>query len=153
MATASTTLLLSLAFLAFAWAASPSPSPDSEAISQFQEYLRIDMAQPTPVYAVAVAFPWKQASMAGPVARALGLVIGHIASSLGMRLWPSHGGTVVAATQSLAGALQTSLDCVVPWLGLLAVQAIGKIVPVTLVLTPATIVTHRIRVRGIDAAD
>jgi hypothetical protein len=111
------------------------------------------MAQPTPVYAVAVAFPWKQASMAGPVAHALGLVIGYFASSLGKRLWPSQGGTVVAATQSLAGALQTSLDCVVPWLGLLAVQAIGKIVPVTLVLTPATIVTHRIRVRDIDAAD
>lgn len=85
MATASTTLLLSLAFLAFAWAA--SPSPDAEAISRFQEYLRIDTAQPAPDYAAAVAFLRKQAAEAGLEARTLELVAG---KPLLLLRWPGR---------------------------------------------------------------
>jgi len=87
MATASTTLLLSLslALLAFAWAA--SPSPDAEAISRFQEYLRIDTAQPAPDYAAAVAFLRNQASEAGLEARTLELVAG---KPLLLLRWPGR---------------------------------------------------------------
>ena len=74
MATAPTALLLSLTLLASAAVA--SPSPDADAISRFQEYLRIDTAQPAPDYAAAVAFLRGQAAEAGIEARTLELAAG-----------------------------------------------------------------------------
>jgi aminoacylase len=52
-------------------AATASPSSDAEAVSRFQEYLRIDTAQPAPDYAAAVAFLRDQAAAAGLEARTL----------------------------------------------------------------------------------
>ncbi|KAG2579879.1 hypothetical protein PVAP13_6NG312600 [Panicum virgatum] len=85
MATASTTLLLSLALLASAAVA--SPSPDADSISRFQEYLRIDTAQPAPDYAAAVAFLRDQASEAGLEARTLELAAG---KPLLLLRWPGR---------------------------------------------------------------
>ncbi|CAL5001248.1 unnamed protein product [Urochloa decumbens] len=86
MATASTALLLSLALLASVMAASPSSS-DADAISRFQEYLRIDTAQPAPDYAAAVAFLREQAAAAGLEARTLELVAG---KPLLLLRWPGR---------------------------------------------------------------
>ncbi|KAL6661139.1 hypothetical protein ACP70R_000523 [Stipagrostis hirtigluma subsp. patula] len=72
---AASRLLLALALVASA-AAAASPTSDAEAISRFQEYLRIDTAQPAPDYAAAVAFLRDQAAAAGLEARTLELVAG-----------------------------------------------------------------------------
>jgi len=85
MATASTTLLLSLALLASAAAA--AQSSDADAISRFQEYLRIDTAQPAPDYAAAVAFLRGQAAEAGIEARTLELAAG---KPLLLLRWPGQ---------------------------------------------------------------
>ncbi|CAM0911981.1 unnamed protein product [Alopecurus aequalis] len=65
-----TKILLSLLLLVSA-AAAASPSSDGDAVSRFQEYLRIDTAQPAPDYAAAVAFLRDQAAAAGLEARTL----------------------------------------------------------------------------------
>ncbi|WVZ92211.1 hypothetical protein U9M48_038294 [Paspalum notatum var. saurae] len=80
-----TLLLLSLAFLTSA--ASPSSDSDADAISRFQEYLRIDTAQPAPDYAAAVAFLRDQAAAAGLEARTLELVAG---KPLLLLRWPGR---------------------------------------------------------------
>jgi aminoacylase len=83
MAAAAMTLLLTVALLASA-AALPS---DAEAISRFQEYLRIDTAQPAPNYSAAMDFLRAQAAAAGLEAQTLELVAG---KPLLLLKWPGR---------------------------------------------------------------
>ncbi|XP_006659580.1 aminoacylase-1 [Oryza brachyantha] len=81
---AGASLLLFLLPLAISAA---SPSSDAEVISRFQEYLRIDTAQPAPDYAAAVAFLRGQADAAGLEASTLELVAG---KPLLLLRWPGR---------------------------------------------------------------
>lgn len=83
MAIAAEMLLLATTLLA----AAASRSPDADAISRFQEYLRIDTAQPLPNYAAAVDFLRAQAAAAGLEARTLELVPG---KPLLLLKWPGR---------------------------------------------------------------
>jgi aminoacylase len=86
MAAAAMALLLAVALLASAAAAAASPS-DAEAISRFQEYLRIDTAQPAPNYAAAMDFLRAQAAAAELQAQTLELVAG---KPLLLLKWPGR---------------------------------------------------------------
>ncbi|GJN03954.1 hypothetical protein PR202_ga21455 [Eleusine coracana subsp. coracana] len=79
-------MLLSIALLASA-AAATSPSSDADAISRFQEYLRIDTAQPAPKYAAAVDFLRAQAAAAGLEAQTIELFAG---KPLLLLKWPGR---------------------------------------------------------------
>ncbi|GJN15763.1 hypothetical protein PR202_gb02702 [Eleusine coracana subsp. coracana] len=83
---AAATMLLSIALLASA-AAATSPSSDADAISRFQEYLRIDTAQPAPNYAAAVDFLRAQAAAAGLEAQTIELFAG---KPLLLLKWPGR---------------------------------------------------------------
>uniref|UniRef100_A0A453RJZ0 N-acyl-aliphatic-L-amino acid amidohydrolase n=1 Tax=Aegilops tauschii subsp. strangulata TaxID=200361 RepID=A0A453RJZ0_AEGTS len=81
-----TKILLPLLLL-LSVAAASSPSSDAEAVSRFQEYLRIDTAQPTPDYAAAVAFLRDQAAAVGLEARTLEFAAG---KPLLLLRWPGR---------------------------------------------------------------
>lgn len=81
-----TKILLPLLLL-LSVAAAASPSSDADAVSRFQEYLRIDTAQPTPDYAAAVAFLRDQAAAVGLEARTLEFAAG---KPLLLLRWPGR---------------------------------------------------------------
>ncbi|KAL5199400.1 hypothetical protein ABZP36_020603 [Zizania latifolia] len=87
MAGAAASLILMLLLLSISAISASSPSSDADVISRFQEYLRIDTAQPAPDYAAAVAFLRDQAAAAGLEARTLELAAG---KPLLLLRWPGR---------------------------------------------------------------